>query len=347
MLWTGRRRRGYITHAARPHRVITRRGRGADILLPLVGRGARSVGRVSGIHVLDEVLGCGSRGDDLVREATSLGEDARVERIRQVAVIDGGEGKRVGVTQADGPAGVRRQQHGHHGEDAGAVARRIRHRWRADVALCVEELEVGLGGGGVHGVAVGGGVALCVCLPQRVALETVVETRVCEDAEGEGREEAGAMGRPFGLRVRESVGVVVDLRVFGQAGIVDGVEQEREGVILEILADAAQWYLDVNMVLLQEVRGTDAGTLQDGRRVVGAGCEDDFFTGRDDMLVGIVDTRDDACRSEALALRVLGEKHTIDSCFGCNAKIPHAVDMGNLLHLAAPAVFPCLDVVCG
>lgn len=201
---------------------LTRRRVLLDVRHPVLPRLEPVMRRLGRPRPLDQVLCPRALGDDLVAEAARLGQHLDVERIRQVAAVDDGHGRRVGAAQRHGAARPRAEQLRDHAEGVLPVGGEPVVLLGPAVALGREELDVGLRRREPHGVAPG---LARRRRPQLRVGEALVEARKGEGAEREGRQEALLLVLPQLVRLVEGVAVVHQV-VVGQPGLVRLVEDE-------------------------------------------------------------------------------------------------------------------------
>ena len=193
-----------------------------DVGLPVLPCLVLVVSRLGRPGPLDDVLGSLALHNNLVAEAARLGQDLEIQRISQVPRIHDRSGRRIGAPETNTAPRPRPKQLGNHAEGMLVINRKLIVLLRPAVALCGEELDVGLPGRQAHGVtagrALGGG-------PEWGVGEAVVEAGVGEDAKGEGGEEALLLVLPELVAAGEGVAVVGQV-VGCEAGFLGLVEHE-------------------------------------------------------------------------------------------------------------------------
>lgn len=193
-----------------------------DIRNPLLPRLIGVMLEVRRPRPLDDVLRSRTVHHDLVTEATGLGQHEQIQRVREVVAVDDRILLWILGLERHRAAGLGREELGNHGKGMFLIDGELVILLGTAVAFGGEELDVGLFGGEAHWVAAGlaGGVA-----PEGLILETVVEAREGEAAEGEGGEEAGLVFFPLLVGFGEVV-VVVDVEVVREAFFFGFVEHE-------------------------------------------------------------------------------------------------------------------------
>lgn len=147
---------------------------------------------------------------NLIRIAARLGQDEHIKRMIQIPVIDDGIVQWVFRPQRHAASALLVEQQRAHGEGVLVVDWKVGVLLGSAVQLGVPELDVGLVGQETHGIAAW--FALCAG-PERRVLESVVETGVAEDAEGEGGEDASFLVFPELVGGRDGVVVVGEVVV--------------------------------------------------------------------------------------------------------------------------------------
>lgn len=193
-----------------------------DIRNPLLPRLVCMMVEIRRPRALDDILRPRTVHNNLIAEATRLGQHEQIERVSEIVAVDDWVLHWILGLERHRAAGPGREKLGDYREGVFVVDGELVVLLWAAVALCREELDVGLFGGEAHRVAAG--FAGCVA-PERFVLQTVVEPGECEGAEGEGGEEAGFVFFPLLVGFGEVV-VVVDVEVGCEAFFFGFVEHE-------------------------------------------------------------------------------------------------------------------------